>query len=95
MQLGSESELIHETIWKPIQKDLTPEDIESLFWIEAQWRNADVRKLDVYEAQKNHIKGLTNSELVSYLENALAIAEAMRFVRLIRTEENSEVGNHL
>jgi alkylated DNA nucleotide flippase Atl1 len=95
MQLGSESELIHETIWKPIQKDLTPEDIENLFWIEAQWRNADVRKLDVYEAQKNHINGLTNTELIDYLENALSIADAMRLVRLIRTEENAEVANHL
>jgi alkylated DNA nucleotide flippase Atl1 len=95
MQLGSESELIHETIWKPIQKDLAPEDIENLFWIEAQWRNADVRKLDVYEAQKNHIKGLSNSELISYLENALAIADAMRFVRLIRVEGDKKVANHL
>lgn len=83
MRLGDESSNLHSTLWEPIQKDLAPEDIENLFWIDAQWRNAEVRKLDTYEVQKKHILGLTHDELVSYLKNCLVIANSLRRIRLV------------
>jgi len=95
MELGSDSERIHATLWNAIQKDLSAEDIENLFWIEAQWRNPLVRKLDIYEDQKSHIKNFNTEQLISYLENALAIADAIRLARLTVPETDQEVRLHL
>ena len=95
MELGSDSERIHTTLWNAIQKDLSAEDIENLFWIEAQWRNPLVRKLDIYEDQKSHIKNFNTEQLISYLENALAIADAIRLARLTVPETDQEVRLHL
>lgn len=95
MALGSDSERIHATLWNAIQKDLSAEDIENLFWIEAQWRNPLVRKLDIYEEQKNHIKNFNTEQLISYLENALAIADAIRLARLTVPETDQAVSLHL
>jgi uncharacterized protein with ParB-like and HNH nuclease domain/alkylated DNA nucleotide flippase Atl1 len=95
MELGSDSERIHATLWNAIQKDLSAEDIENLFWIEAQWRNPLVRKLDIYEAQKSHIRNFNTEQLISYLENALAIADAIRLARLTVPETDQEVRLHL
>jgi uncharacterized protein with ParB-like and HNH nuclease domain/alkylated DNA nucleotide flippase Atl1 len=95
MELGSDSERIHATLWNAIQKDLSAEDIENLFWIEAQWRNPLVRKLDIYEDQKSHVKDFNTEQLISYLENALAIADAIRLARLTVPEVDQEVRLHL
>lgn len=95
MELGSDSERIHDTLWNSIQKDLSAEDIENLFWIEAQWRNPQVRKLDIYEEQKRHIKNFNTEQLISYLENALAIADSIRQARLTVKESDQDVDLHL
>lgn len=95
MRLGSDGERIHDTTWMAIQRDLPAEDIENLFWIDAQWRNADVRKLDTYEVQKKHIVGLSTEDLVAYLDNALKIADALRAVRQISKERNTDVAVRL
>lgn len=78
MKLQEDGELIHERVWLPIQKDLDSDSLESLFWIDAQWRRPETRKLDTYEYQKRHIGSLTKEQLVDYLENILKIANAMR-----------------
>lgn len=83
MRLGDEGANLHSTLWEPIQKDLDPEDIENLFWIDAQWRNAEVRKLDTYEVQKQHILKLSTDELEDYLRNCLVIANSLRTIRLL------------
>lgn len=81
MKLGSEGERIHESIWLPIQKDLSSEDIENLFWVDARWRDADVRKLDTYEVQKKYIETLNKEELIVFLQNILVISNALRLIR--------------
>ncbi len=90
MRLGDESSNLHATLWEPIQKDLAPEDIENLFWIDAQWRNAEVRKLDTYEVQKTHILALNHDDLVAYLKNCLVLANSLRRIRLVPSALGSE-----
>jgi alkylated DNA nucleotide flippase Atl1 len=98
MRLGDEGSNLHATLWEPIQKDLEPEDIENLFWMDAQWRNAEVRKLDTYEVQKKHILGLNHDELVAYLKDCLIIANSLRRVRLVPSalsEQSKSIQNSL
>jgi uncharacterized protein with ParB-like and HNH nuclease domain/alkylated DNA nucleotide flippase Atl1 len=78
MKLQEDGELVHERVWLPIQRDLDSESLESLFWIDAQWRRPETRKLDTFEYQKRHIGSLSKKELIGYLENILKIANAMR-----------------
>jgi alkylated DNA nucleotide flippase Atl1 len=91
MKLESKSEQVHNQIWLPLQRDLSGEDIENLFWMDAQWRNPEVRKLDTYEVQKKHILSLDESSLIEFLRNALAIADAIRKVRLIEPDLNPAI----
>lgn len=81
MRLGNQSKLVYESIWLPLQKELDAEDLENLFWIDAMWRNPDVRKFDTYEYQKQVILSLSTEGLIEYLQQALKIAEALRLFR--------------
>ena len=94
-RLGDRAEEIHERLWRPLQKDLDGQDIENLFWIDAQWRNPEVRKLDTYEFQKRYLMALHEDQLLEYLENALEIANALRKVRSKVFDEDPAVNFHL
>ena len=91
MKLEGMGEQIHNQIWLPLQQNLSSEDIENLFWMDAQWKNPEVRKLDTYEVQKRLILAQGKDELVDFLKNALAIADAIRRVRLIEVDPNIQI----
>lgn len=78
MALGSEGEKAHDSLWLPLIEGLSSDDVETVFWIDAQWRNPEVRKFDVYEAQKNYLKDFDSDRLISYLEQVLVVANVMR-----------------
>lgn len=81
MRLENRGEHVYEHLWLPLVKDLEPQDVETVFWVDALWRNPDTRKLDVYETQKAHISALDSEALVLYLQHVLLIAEALRAIR--------------
>jgi uncharacterized protein with ParB-like and HNH nuclease domain/alkylated DNA nucleotide flippase Atl1 len=95
MKLESKGEQVHNQIWLPLQQNLSGEDIENLFWMDAQWQDPEVRKLDTYEVQKKYILSQSQDELVDFLKRALAIADAIRKVRLIEKDSNSDINKTL
>lgn len=78
MRMGDNGQFINESIWKPMQAGLETDDVEYAFWIDAQFRNPEVKKYDVYEVQKKHIKTLDEQGLIDYLKNVVLIAEALK-----------------
>jgi alkylated DNA nucleotide flippase Atl1 len=94
-RLESRAEEVHERIWNPLQKSLTSEDIESLFWIEAQWDNAELRRSDTYDHQKKKILALGQEELILFLEKCLKIANGLRRIRLITPDPHPGIRLHL
>jgi uncharacterized protein with ParB-like and HNH nuclease domain/alkylated DNA nucleotide flippase Atl1 len=95
MKLESKGEQVHNQIWLPLQQNLSGEDIENLFWMDAQWQNPEVRKLDTYEVQKKLILSQNQEELIDFLKRALAIADAIRKVRLIEKDSNLDINKTL
>lgn len=93
MKLGTSGVTIHDSLWLPIVDGLSSEDVENVFWIDAQWRDPEARKLDVYEKQKKHLKNLEESAVVSYLTNVLEIAGALRQIRQIREVSHPKLQN--
>jgi len=91
MKLGTSGATVHDSLWLPIVDGLSSEDVENVFWIDAQWRDPEARKLDVYEKQKKHLKDLDDSAVVLYLTNVLEIAEALRQIRQIRDVSHSQL----
>jgi alkylated DNA nucleotide flippase Atl1 len=91
MRLGSQGAKIYDSLWLPLVAELNPMDVETVFWIDAQWRDPDTRKLDVYEAQKKHISSLRDDELVPYIENVVHIATALRQLRGLAAIEHAEL----
>ena len=81
MKLGEAGDRVHDRLWLPIVDQLSSEDVEAVFWIDAQWRDPESRKLNVYEQQKKHLKTMDNDAVVAYLENVLDIAGALRQLR--------------
>jgi alkylated DNA nucleotide flippase Atl1 len=91
MNLGSEGARVYESIWLPIVEGLSPEDVETVFWIDALWREPDARKLDVYEKQKKHISRLTPEELITYLGQILKTSDAVRQIRNPKLVRNADL----
>ena len=83
MKLGALGERVHDQLWLPIVDGLGPDDVEAVFWIDAQWRNPESRKLNVYDEQKTHLKDMGDDALIRYLENVLNIANALRQLRSV------------
>jgi len=81
MRLGKDSAQVYDHLWLPIQEGLESEDIESIFWFDALWRDPSVRRYDTYEKQKSLISGLNSDEIVYYLREILDIAKSLRQFR--------------
>lgn len=81
MKLGKDSGQVYENLWLPIQEGLESEDIESIFWFDALWRDPSVRRYDTYEQQKARISKLNSEEIVDYLRDVLDIAKSLRQFR--------------
>lgn len=91
MMLGEKGGAVYESLWLPIVEGLASEDVETVFWIDAQWRDPEARKLDVYEAQKKHLRSMSEPDVLAYLHDVLEIAEALRQVRGIKEVPHKEL----
>jgi len=91
MMLGDKGGEVYESLWLPIVEGLASEDVETVFWIDAQWRDPEARKLDVYEVQKKHLRSMNESDVLAYLRDVLEIAEALRQVRGIKEVHHKEL----
>lgn len=74
MRLPSRGEAVYQSLWLPLQKRLTSEQLELLFWLDLVHRDQRVKQTDVYAAQQARLNRLRSEEEIE--------AEVQRFSRL-------------
>ncbi|MCP3785334.1 DUF262 domain-containing protein [Micromonospora sp. A3M-1-15] len=74
MRLPTLGEAVYQALWLPLQKRLTSEQLELLFWLDLVHRDQRVKQTDVYAAQQARLNRLRSEEEIE--------AEVQRFSRL-------------
>ncbi|MEU2614135.1 DUF262 domain-containing protein [Micromonospora sp. NPDC007271] len=74
MRLPTRGETVYQSLWLPLQKRLTSEQLELLFWLDLVHRDQRVKQTDVYSAQQARLNRLRSEEEIE--------AEVQRFSRL-------------
>ncbi|SBT44571.1 GmrSD restriction endonuclease domain-containing protein [Micromonospora narathiwatensis] len=74
MRLPTRGETVYQSLWLPLQKRLTSEQLELLFWLDLVHRDQRVKQTDVYSAQQTRLNRLHSEEEIE--------AEVKRFSRL-------------
>ncbi|MEU8261586.1 DUF262 domain-containing protein [Micromonospora sp. NPDC048999] len=74
MRLPTRGQTVYQSLWLPLQKRLTSEQLELLFWLDLVHRDQRVKQTDVYSAQQARLNQLRSEEAIE--------AEVKRFSRL-------------
>lgn len=91
MRLGARSEEIYDSWWLPMQQALSPADLEALFWIDLIWRAPDTKQGDIYSAQVERMRPLSEDEIVSDVRRYSALAHLLARVRDPEREPDAAV----
>lgn len=74
MRLPGRGEPVYQSLWLPLQKSLTPDELETLFWLDLVQRDPRVKRSDIYSEQQKRLDRLETEAEVE--------AEIGRFNRL-------------
>ncbi|WP_406045095.1 DUF262 domain-containing protein [Micromonospora sp. NBC_00898] len=74
MRLPSRGESVYQSLWLPLQKQLSSEEMELLFWLDLVHRDPRVKQSDVYSAQQARLNRLRSEDEIE--------TEVQRFSRL-------------
>ncbi len=74
MRLPTRAEAVYQSVWLPLQKQLTATELELLFWLDLVRRDARVKQTDVYSGQQARLNRMHSEAEIE--------AEVRRFSRL-------------
>ncbi|MBF9131349.1 DUF262 domain-containing protein [Plantactinospora sp. S1510] len=74
MRLPTRGEAVYHSLWLPLQKKLTSNELELLFWLDLVQRDARVKQTDIYSGQRDRLNRMRSEEEIE--------AEVRRFSRL-------------
>ncbi|MGC4806736.1 GmrSD restriction endonuclease domain-containing protein [Micromonospora sp. DT233] len=74
MRLPTRGEIVYDALWLPLQRQLKPEELELLFWLDLVHRDPRVKQTDIYSAQQARLERLRAEPDIE--------AEVRRFARL-------------
>ena len=74
MRLPTRGEAVYQSLWLPLQQQLTAEELELLFWLDLVQRDARVKQTDIYVGQQARLNQMRTEEEIE--------AEVRRFSRL-------------
>jgi alkylated DNA nucleotide flippase Atl1 len=74
MRLPSRGETVYQSLWLPLQESLTPEQLETLFWLDLVQRDPRVKQTEIHAEQQKRLDRLTSETEIE--------SEIARFNRL-------------
>ncbi|MFF2371647.1 DUF262 domain-containing protein [Agromyces sp. NPDC058110] len=81
MRLGGRGEEIYDSWWLPMQRTLSPSDLETLFWIDLIWRNPIAKQGDIYTLQVERMRDLDDDEIVAEVRRFGELAKLFSLIR--------------
>ncbi len=64
MRLGGRAEEVYDAVWLPLEKKLTPDQLELLFWLDLAQRDERAKQSDTYAGQQKRLEKLTSPEQI-------------------------------
>ncbi|WP_394554620.1 DUF262 domain-containing protein [Agromyces sp. MMS24-JH15] len=95
MRAGERGEEVYDTWWLPMQKILSPSDLEALFWIDLIWRNPDAKAGDIYSGQVDRLRHLDQVGIIDEVKRFKRLAELFAIYRDPDQESDPEVAKRL
>lgn len=62
MRLGERSDLVYENVWLPLEKKLTADELELLFWLDLVQTDERAKQSDTYVGQQKRLEKLTTPQ---------------------------------
>lgn len=81
MRLNQRGEEIYDSWWLPMQRALSPADLEALFWIDLVWRDPAVKQGDIYTMQVERMRHLAEDQIVDEVKRFSHLAQLMELIR--------------
>ncbi|ALN14485.1 DUF262 domain-containing protein [Acidipropionibacterium acidipropionici] len=64
MRLGDRSRAVYEAVWLPLERHLSPDQLELLFWLDLVRTDEKARQSETYEGQQRRLERLTSVDQV-------------------------------
>ncbi|SDD22769.1 6-O-methylguanine DNA methyltransferase, DNA binding domain [Sanguibacter gelidistatuariae] len=64
MRLGERAEDVYDNVWLPLEKKLTSEALELLFWLDLAQRDERAKQSDTYAGQQKRLEKLTTPDQI-------------------------------
>ncbi|WP_230401672.1 DUF4268 domain-containing protein [Sanguibacter suaedae] len=64
MRLGPRSEDVYDAVWLPLEKKLSSDNLELLFWLDLARRDERVKQSDTYAGQQKRLEKLTTPDQI-------------------------------
>lgn len=62
MRLGEHAEEVYDSVWLPLEKKLTSDELELLFWLDLAQRDERAKQSDTYAGQQKRLEKLTTPQ---------------------------------
>lgn len=95
MRLGARGEEVYDSWWLPLQRALSPSDLETLFWIDLVWTKPEAKQGDIYTLQVERLRHVADDRIVDEVHRFSALAHLLAVVREPALERHDRVRSQL
>lgn len=95
MRLGEAGEEVYSTSWLPMQRTLSSDDLEALFWYDLLFRDPDVKSGDTFDRQQVRMSALNVAEVRQEVEVLSSRARLLAAVRAPLTTDASDLPDRI
>ncbi|MWB97655.1 GmrSD restriction endonuclease domain-containing protein [Agromyces seonyuensis] len=95
MRLGTRGEDVYNDIWLDLQRKLSTNDLETLFWLDLQRTRPDSKPGDIYTAQVERMNALPDEAIVDEVRRFSDLASMLQVIRSPLHESSPAVRRQL
>lgn len=96
MRLGDRSTAVYKAVWLPLEKRLTSEELELLFWLDLVRTDEKARQSDTYEGQQRRLEKLTSvDEVEAEVRRIAGLGAQLETILRPEREQDATLRNRL
>jgi len=95
MRLGEHSETVYQSLWLPMQETLSPEQLETLFWLDLVQRDPRVKQTEIHAEQQKRFDRLGDAQIEAEIARFNRLSVLFRLILDPDREANPDVRKRL
>jgi len=95
MRLGSRGESVYSSWWLPMQRRLSVNDLELIFWLDAVANEPLLKQGDIYSYQQARLAKMDDGEILAEIERFSRLSNQLEVIRQPSRESHAAVRLHL